>query len=324
MRRALFVLTFAACGGTEHGTFDPHPGTPPDQPPDTPPDAPPAAKAFTVIRDLRGTLGYCTNATTDNPTTAECTEGLRFASNLVANTLIFDNDGRTATCRIGHVPEVDSLPFVACPTAVAGQVTLPISPTPNATDGSYRADVLYTDFDAATKSYSTSFYVHRSIDGAAACPTDPTTYPSDTRFFAEAAKEFTVTDPARLTRLPSWIDRFTLKGALPHGVPFAGVSDAAHAPFYKLHFKSVALGQYRRLGVVDAALRATAVNLNTTEFDVPIWSLRHHIAFNGDRTLAVVRRAYESRMASLTKLDPSAAPREPCAMRIRFGAMGLR
>lgn len=322
MRAVFAVLVLAACGEDGVKIFDPNPLEPDAGVEPTTPDDPPGATPFTVIQDLSGAVGYCgpDSALVDGVpvTTVSCANvGTK------PNMLVFDNGGREARCRVGHVPEVDQLAFAPCPV-IGTRIELAITPTPNRTDGNYRADILYEAADGTTKTRSSSFYVHRSLDGAAPCPADPANYPTDSRFFAEAAKQFTApsAESDLLSLLPSWIDPISRKGTLPRAIPFAGASVGA-APFYQLHFKDVTLGAYRKVATVNPQTLATGVRDlgEATEFDVPIWSLRHRIAYNGDRTLVIVRRAFESRQARLREQDPIPGL---CTMPIRFGATNHR
>jgi hypothetical protein len=261
-------------------------------PGDVGPDADPTA--FAVIKDLKGTFGY-----TD--------------AGGKATALVFFNAGRVATCKIGHDPEVNGMGFAPCPTPASdGTVTLPVTATANATDGTYRAFISARDAAGHDVTYDTGFYMHRTIDGAARCPNDPAHWPSDSAFFTEAVKQFTA---ATLTKPPPWMTGKS--GILPHATAFE-VTGATRLtpPFYNLHFTSVALGTYRQLGTVDTNRNVgrTTLTGTTASFDLPMWSLRHHLALSADKTLAILYRSYESRSAHDYRSTPHL-----CTMPTKFG-----
>jgi hypothetical protein len=262
-------------------------------PGDASPDANPTA--FAVIKDLKGTFGY-----TD--------------LGGKATALVFFNAGRVATCKVGHDPEVNSAGFAPCPSPASdGTVTLPVVATANATDGSYRAFISARDAAGHDVTYDTGFYMHRTIDGAAGCPNDPAHWPSDSAFFTEALKQFTA---AMLTKPPPWMT--SNAGILPHATAFE-ITGATRLvpPFYNLHFTGVALGAYRQLGTVDVNRKVGRTTLagSTASFDLPMWSLRHHLALNADKTLAILYRAYESRSARDFRNTPHL-----CTLPTKFGA----
>jgi hypothetical protein len=266
--------------------------------------APPVI-AFKVTRSISGPNGY-----TDE--------------HGVALYLGFVNGGRPAQCRVGHQREVQQggIPFGACPDPdpVTGEIQLPVTATPNASDGAYEADVFYQAEDGQTmKSYVATFYMHRSLDSVPRC--NNVDFPTDDQFFAAAVQPFKMT----LSNPPAWVDANTNIGALPHTVPFP-VSNMT-APFYQLQFTKVTLGGYRALATVDAsyAVSNTTVSCTTitndqcqaTDFIVPVWSLRHHIALNSDKTLAIIYRTFESRTALAN--DPSKVLGHECQTTTKFG-----
>jgi hypothetical protein len=259
--------------------------------------SPDASTAFAVVKDLKGTFGY-TDASGK------------------ATALVFFNAGRDATCKVGHDPEVNGMAFVPCPTPAAdGTVTLPVIATANATDGTYHAYVNAKDAAGHDVTYDTGFYMHRTIDGAATCPIAPAHRPTDTEFFTEALKQFSA---PMLTRPPAWMTGNS--GILPHATPFEITGTTRlDPPFYNLHFTNVTLGTERTLPTVDANRNVGRVGLpgprgTMASFDLPMWSLRHHLALNADKTLAILYRSYESRSAHDYRNG-----QHLCAMPTQFG-----
>lgn len=316
----LLAVTIVACG--EHAPqFDDARNVPSDVEVDGPAVDAPRPGTFVVVRDITGTVGYCDTSNAPcvvgSPTASwmdGCCVDTTNPAGKAGLALVFDNAHRTAMCRQGHVPEVDNAEFRDCPTAAAdGTVTLFVTPTLNATDGRYRADVYYADENGTNQTYTTAFYVHRSLNGAKPCPhSQAFPWPSDARIFAEAIK------PHRFPTMsqgPSWIDAETRLGTLPHAVAFAS-SSSVTPPFYNLHFSGAWRTSYRTVAAVDSSMQATVVNLgNATDFDVPIWSLRHRISFSANRTLAIIVRRYESRTGR--PLDPTGP--SICTMGMDFG-----
>jgi hypothetical protein len=253
--------------------------------------------AFAVVNDLKGTFGY-TDASGK------------------ATALVFFNAGRDATCKIGHDPEVNSMAFVPCPSPVAdGTVTLPVIATANATDGTYHAYINAKDAAGHDVTYDTGFYMHRTIDGAARCPIAPEHWPADSAFFTEALKQFSA---PMLTKPPPWMT--SKSGILPHATAFEMTGTTRlDPPFYNLHFTSVTLGTERQLGTVDANRNVGHIVLAgaaaSASFDLPMWSLRHHLALSADKTLAILYRSYESRSAHDFRNTPHL-----CTMPTKFGA----
>ena len=279
MRLELLLCAAAACGGGTKGQLPDGGPAPVDASVDafTPPDAAVPPNAFVVITNVTGTVPYID--ATDAPTG-----------------LVFNNHGRFALCRVGHVPEVNGLDFLPCPSASAdGKVTFPVAATAGVTDGAYRADVYYVDHDGLNHVFTTSFYAHRSLDHASTCPANPATFPTDDRLFAEAVKPFSAT----ITSKPAWLDPVTGEGTLPHAIAITVLSETA--PFYKMRFRDVTLGSFLRVGTVDDAFNVGLRQLTSAqqaELDLPIWTLRHRISFNAEKTLMLVTRRYESRSSA--------------------------
>lgn len=275
---ALSLVGFAACGGDkvhhldDAGMAGSDAAIPADAAEDAPIDAPPP-DAFRVVHDLKGELGYVD--ANDKPAA-----------------LVFFNQSRPALCKIAPAGVILSTNYTACPDADAdGNVTVPVVATPGTTDGSYEADVLAMDAQGNNVAYATTFYIHRSLDKAAACPNDAAKWPTDKQFFDEAVKTFT----AKVTQPPAWMNSAGT-GSLPHDKPFALTAADLAGPFYKIHFDNVTLGTYRRLAIDNDHTKPSTTVLGVSpSFDVPIWSLRHHFALSSDKGLIVIYRQYESR-----------------------------
>jgi hypothetical protein len=263
----------------------------------TTPDAP-TPEPFRVIHDLTGTLGY-----TDDQ------------GNAVA--FVFANGGRPALCKVGHVPQIVDVNYAPCPAAAAdGSITLPLSATATTgfSDGRFAVFVLATDASGNDVPYTSQFYVHRSLDGASRCPNVPAMWPSDAQFFAAAIQPFT----AAISSPPPWLDPNTHTGTLPHTTAFTkNNATSLEPPFYNLHFDAVTLAQYKSLGVVqnnNLNVSATIVSATPASYDLPMWSLRHHVALDSTSSLAVIYRSYESRHA-----HDFLAQGHQCAMPTKFG-----
>lgn len=240
--------------------------------PDSRPDTPDAA-GDTGFRIVRG------------PAEGATVGGLGTAT---PPTITFNNAARTATCRGGHVPEVDALPFAACPTpAATGDVAFPLPATAGKSAGAYRFDVQYEDADGATQTFARHVHVNGTLDGVTACNAGAD-WPSDAAWFAAATG--TITLPSdRANQLP-WVDPVTHQGQRPSSLPFTGIS--LQPPVYAIPFANV----YTQGGT--RMWNGTANVATGTTFTLPIVSLRHRLVTNDANTLLLIHRTYESRTAA--------------------------
>ena len=207
----------------------------------------------------------------------------------------FDNDGRRTLCRDGHIPDVDSAGFVDCSQQdEMGVSTFEIQPTSGKTDGSYRVDVLHTDEDGVTRTFTVSFYVHRSLNDTLSCNSEPQ-WPSDDTWFAAATQPF--------------------GEQIQHNVPFTDLD--LTPPTYQFGFTNVFSDT--NLGIIHQDLHTGGFSFfgfsvgAPATFDLQILSLRHHFVMNDDNTLLLIYRKFESMNARLS------AGEHLCQMPLQFG-----
>ncbi|MEZ4368086.1 MAG: hypothetical protein R2939_17665 [Kofleriaceae bacterium] len=222
--------------------------------------------------------------------------------------IVFNNGNRPATCRAGNNAMFATIAATACPAPMPdGTVIYPVPPTPGATDGTYTVEVIYEDPTGTPQTYTEEFYLHRSLIDAEPCgPVEPD-WPSDDAFFAAATAPYTF--PAGRW-LPPWADVDTRIGSLPHTATFTTADTVG--PYYELGFRDVVLPWATRYW--DGVALGLLAELTPQTFTAPAVSLRHRIGVNGDGTLAIIHRTYESR-AVRTNLD-----QHWCTMGLQLGS----
>ncbi len=206
----------------------------------------------------------------------------------VAPTLVFNNAARAVQCRAGHVPEVDALPFGACPTPAAnGDIAYALAATAGKSSGAYRFEVQHEDPDGSTNTFVRHVHVNASLDGVPTC-NDGASWPSDDAWFATATS--TITLPANRANDLTWVDPVTHQGQLPSALAFTGIS--LQPPIYAVPFANVYTQGATRMW------NGTTSVATTPTFTLPVVSLRHRLVTNDANTLLLIHRTYESRTAA--------------------------